>query len=396
MGSISSLDGQNDSEFVEGSSISASALHSQGEDIMGGLLLMAILSMVGQAEATNAVPAMPKPPLAITRPPEPSKMFRDTDLSTIDGAQLAGPALRLSQQGKNREAAQMQYWAIKATDDGRYNLACFLALAGEKEAAFYWLQQAAITDGADGTWAGEDSDLAILRKDPRWAIVAAFLKACNVAWSDSGYHRTTLILPKGYKRGTRIGVVVGLHGLSSDPGSFVDEDVQPFADELNMAFVGVSGTIPGGRSSFSWAEKAAKDAPQIRRALKEVAGRVTIDPRRIVLYGFSQGGMAAFEVAFANPTEFRGAIPISPGGRNFPDFAELKTTQDHKSQGYICLCGGEEAAGNLLITRQFAAAARKAGARVELIIEPKQSTHSFPADFAETFAKRVRFIVGEK
>jgi predicted esterase len=143
----------------------------------------------------------------------------------------------------------------------------------------------------------------------------------------------------------------------------VDESLQPFADELNMAFVGVS---------------------------------VTIQPGRVVLYGFSQGGTVAFQVAYSNPKEFRGAIPISPGGREYPEFDTLKPVADNKSQGYVCLCGGGEAPGNVLLTRQIAEVARKAGCRVELVIDPEQTTHSFPADFADTFAKRVRFIAGEK
>lgn len=46
--------------------------------------------------------------------------------------------------------------------------------------------------------------------------------------------------------------------------------------------------------------------------------------------------------------EFRGAIPISPGGREYPEFDTLKPVADNKSQGYICLCGGE-APGNVLL-----------------------------------------------
>lgn len=363
---------------------------------MDGILLIATLWVAAQTPAADTLPKMPEPPLAIARPAEPPKMLGETDLSTVDGDRLEGPALRLSQRGKNREAAQIQYWAVRSNDAGRYNLACFLALAGDTDAAFYWLQQAAITDGADAAWAGQDDDLASLRRDPRWPKVAAFLKSCNAAWTASGYHKTTLILPEGYKVGTPIGVVVGLHGLSSDPGSFVGPAVQPFADELNMAFVGVSGTRPSGRSSFVWAEDPAKDAARIRQALEEVADRVTIAPGRVVLYGFSQGGTVAFQVAFANPKEFLGAIPISPGGQAMPDIKGLKAAPGAAAQGYVCLCGGGEAPGNVQITREIAAAARKAGCRVELAIDPKQTTHSFPADFAETFAKRVRFVAGDR
>ena len=54
--------------------------------------------------------------------------------------------------------------------------------------------------------------------------------------------------------------------MGHNPSGFVNaETYQAFADELNMAIVGVSGTVPTGRRSFVWSEEPDPDAAQVRR-----------------------------------------------------------------------------------------------------------------------------------
>ncbi len=206
---------------------------------------------------------------AIAKPGRPSNEFQGRDLKEVDGEQLAAAAQAAAANGDNHAAALLQYWSVEALDHGRYNLACWQALAGDKEAAFYWLQEAALRDGVDAAWADQDSDLDSLRLDPRWPRIAAFLGQCNAYWASSGRHSISLVLPEGYKPGTPIGAVVGLHGLGAEPNGFVDKSYQDFANDLNMAFIGVSGIVPRGPRSFVWSEDAVRDAEQIRRSSRK-------------------------------------------------------------------------------------------------------------------------------
>jgi predicted esterase len=205
-----------------------------------------------------------------------------------------------------------------------------------------------------------------------------------------------LVLPEGYKKGTPIGVLVGLHGLGHRPDGFVDEDTyQSFADELNMAIVGVSGTVPTGRRSFVWSEDPPTDARQIRRALDDVSDRLTIKPGHLIAFGFSQGAQMGFEIAFQNPDEYLGAIVMSPGTtKRFFRLNKLTPSPRNRRQAFVCLCGAEEAPGNVAFTREDAEFARKAGSRVELKLYEGMDRHAFPPDFAESLVRWARFIEG--
>ncbi len=342
----------------------------------------------------NTLPTKPNPPLAIQPPPPPSKLYQGKDLTEVKGSQLAGVALNLSNQKKYAEAVQLQYWSTVADDDGRYNLACFQALAGNKDAAFYWLQEAAIKDGFDADWAGEDPDLESLRRDPRWRQIKPYLDACGAYWAVSGHRQTVLTIPEDYKPGTPIGVLVWMHGLGASPDEPV-EGLQESANELGMAIVGVSGTVPRGLHAFVWSEDPGRDAEQIRLALKEISDRVTVKPGQVVTFGFSQGAQMAFEVAFRFPDEFRGSIVMSPGTNKNVDLAGLVPGPKNRSQGFVFLCGAQEALGNVVITRADHGFATKAGSRVEMKLQEGQEQHAFPSDFGEKFVDRVRFVLGE-
>jgi predicted esterase len=348
-----------------------------------------------QTSSTTRPAEKPPKPLALAVPQAPSSEAGDVDLSKQDPELLERMAARLAAQGNNREAARYQYWAVNLGAGGEYNLACWLALSGDLEGAFYWLQEAALEDGVDSAWAGQDSDLVSLRQDARWKSIAPFLKRANAYWAVSGIHKTLLVLPQGYQKGKPIGVVVGLHGMGDKPDGYADpESYQGYADELNMAIVGVSGTIPKGRSSFVWSENAQLDLRRIREALKEVSDRLTVEPGRIIVFGFSQGAQMGFEVALQNPKEFRGAIVMSPGVTREVDLTRITPSPQNKTQAYVCLCGAGEAPGNVIYTKDDAEFARKAGARVELKLYEGQNQHSFPADFDQSFVRWVRFVDG--
>jgi predicted esterase len=340
---------------------------------------------------------LPAKPLALPAPPAPSSNFRGQDLSKDDPARLAAVASGLASDGNNREAAQVQYWAVKLGADGRYNLACWTALIGDVDGAFYWLQEAALEDGVEASWAGEDTDLESLRKDFRWTKVAPFLKQCNAYWAVSGRRDSALIVPKGYKPGTPIGVLIGLHGMGHRPDGFIDsETYQEFADKLNMAVVGVSGTVPTGRNSYVWSEDPSADAAQIRKALDELAPRLTVKKGHLIAFGFSQGAEMGFEVAFQNPEDYRGAIVMSPGtSDNTARLKKLNRGPRNKNQGYVFLCGADEHPGNVAETKDGAGFAKKAGARVELKLYEGVKRHAFPPDFDHSFLRWVRFIEGE-
>jgi predicted esterase len=288
------------------------------------------------------------------------------------------------------KAMQLQYWLVERTKAGRYNLACYCAQVGQKDAAFYWLQEAAREEGVDATHADEDSDLDNLRNDPRWNRVREYLQAYNRYWESNGQPQTVLILPTGYRKGTPLTVVVWLHGLGSRPDDFVNAGCQEWADHLNIAFVGVSGTRSTGPRSYVWAVDPKRDAQRVEAGLQEVADRLTIRPGFLVALGFSQGAQIALEIAVRHPERYAGAICMTPGAESHLD--EVTRSPLLSKRAFVLTVGEKEPPGNVQLVTEGTAWLKAAGAQVRARVYPGMSAHTFPPDFRERFPEWIRFI----
>ena len=189
-----------------------------------------------------------------------AERLADIDFKSMNPDDLSGLARSAWRKRDYIVAATAQYWSVRKSQRGRYDLACYLARLGQTDSAFYWLQLAAIEDGVDAPHAQRDSDLESLRADPRWNKILPFLEDCNKYFAAAAITRTVLILPKGYKKPTAIPTVLWMHGLGSEPEDFVNDQSQRFADKLNVALIGVSGTTAKGPRSFVWADDVELDA----------------------------------------------------------------------------------------------------------------------------------------
>jgi phospholipase/carboxylesterase len=83
----------------------------------------------------------------------------------------------------------------------------------------------------------------------------------------------------------------------------------------------VEMSIGGGMKGYGWFPLVpgapadpvafAASANQLRSFLDEALPRFPIDPRRVVVAGFSQGGVMAYELALREPKRFAGLIALS-------------------------------------------------------------------------------------
>lgn len=334
----------------------------------------------------------PVPPVTLPEPPAPVANVNGKDLTKLESHALLNQAGKSAAKGNYQDAVVYQYWATQKTHADRYNLACYYARINAVDAAFYWLQAAALDEGLDAEYANVDDDLDSLRRDPRWGKVQRFLHDCGRYWEQSGVAKTVLVRPKAYKEDLPITVVVWLHGLGSRPDDFVTNDLQDLADELNVAFVGVSGTIPRGKRSFVWSEDPARDARRIQDALIEVADRV--QPGLLIAMGFSQGAQVGLEVAIRDPERFAGAIVMSPGTRSPAKLREVKPSPLLAQRGFVVVCGAQEHPGNVALAAEDARWLQTAKAQVRHKPYPGMSAHTFPPDFVERFPEWVRLIEG--
>lgn len=356
-------------------------------------------SVISVPDAIELKPGeKPTPPLALTEPAGEPREFMGVSLDKALPSELARLARETASRGDYGTAVRCQYWYAKQSGDGHYDLACYYARNANPDAAFYWLQYAAMNDGVDPDHAGRDEDFASLHTDPRWTRITGFLQQCGRYWETQGSPTTTLIVPKSYTKDRGpIAVIAWLHGMGSNPQNFVDpadEDsfCQQLADELNVAFVGVSGTVPRGKKSFVWAEDPARDLARVNAALAEIADRVAVKPAGVIAFGFSQGAQTGAELAARHPEILAGAIVLSPGS-NHVRLAEITEPSPLiKERGFVFGCGEREHPGNRMQTDIDAKWAQAAGAKVKVEFFRGQQAHSFPAQFLKLFPEWVRFI----
>ena len=340
--------------------------------------------------------SLPDPPLQLSSPPPPASRLGKIDLANADPRQLAAAAQHFYESGNYQAAIQCQYILVIKTDRGRYNLACYYGRAGDVQASLYWLQAGAKDEESDADWASRDSDLVAVRNDRRWPQLRTYLGVYQRYWETRDLSESSLVLPRNAPAGTPLPVFIGLHGTGHNGPDFVDaETYQPLADQMGVAFLGVSGTVTHGKHNFTWSEDLTRDLARIDAALQEVAPRVIPRAGQTVLFGFSQGGWVAGELAARHPDRFAGAILLSAGCRLRLKMAEVKPQPEHLRQGIVVVCGAGENPSTVAHTQRYAALFEKLGARVDEQIYPGMNTHSFPPDFREKFPIWGRYILNQ-
>lgn len=191
--------------------------------------------------------------------------------------------------------------------------------------------------------------------------------------------REVLYRPTGSQAGVPLPTAIWLHGFRANPDLGLIG--QALADQLGIAILGVSATEPAGEGRYRWSEDPARDSTRIWQAIALQGSNLTIQGKP-ALFGFSQGGKMAAEIAAREPDRFAGAWAIAPGG-----FAPPSFEPNGKLDGmfFRCSIGAGDSRGNVDWTRSYCEQASAAGAETETDIEVGFDRHAFPPDFRDVF-----------
>jgi phospholipase/carboxylesterase len=344
------------------------------------------------AAAAKPVPPAPKPPLTLKTPADPAKLFNKTDLSAEGADDLLGLAGQAAARKNYKLAAQAQHWAVKKAGEGRYNLACYYALAKQPDAALYFLQEAAEKEGFDSTDAQRDADLAGLRRDPRFKQVVEYAQAVGEHAKLATPPASLLYMPAKFDAAQPTPVVLLLHGRGSNPDNFLGPETQKYADKLGVPVISVSGTDATGPKSFVWAVNVERDFQRLDAAVQKHAFEMKFQPQpgQFVAVGFSEGAQVGLEVALRHPELFAGAVAISPGAAD--QFAGFRPHPMLKKRHFVITVGSAEARGNILLAEHDKQQLTKLDIPAELVTVPNGG-HALPPDFDTKFPEWVSMIL---
>ncbi len=327
--------------------------------------------------------ALPKRPFDLEAPP-PVGVAPSADVSADE---LIDRALDLAFEGGDPEAALPLATHAIARDDHRsivFNAVVVLSLAGRVDAAVYYLQELALTQGVDAIFVEGDPDLEAVRASRYWSELRPFLRAAQVYWIHADVHRVPVNIPTALQGQPRIPALVWLHGAEGNPDLFVAKNA-PRGEALGFATIGISATTPGGPNVFAWSGDARLDREHVLAALRGAAEAhaTTFDP--VVLIGLDEGAQLATELALSEQW-VRGAIVMSPRlSGEAKDLDWLIEKRPGPRNAIVVV--GEGARPEWLETAQAAAAVlERAGYDVEHHVTRNQHAHGLPPDFDERLA----------
>jgi phospholipase/carboxylesterase len=239
--------------------------------------------------------------------------------------------------GRYDEAAQA-YQAALAVKPGDattlYNLACCHALSGAAELAAAALESSWRAGAQNIEQIRGDHDFDKVRDTKAFKAVMARLEAAAaererelgeaVDIETPTLAHARVALPDGFREGSRYPLLVGLHG----GGATADNFVRAFAAAgvaRRFIFCAPQGLFPapaGDQVIYTWVRPTPGQArvplPPTRRLAEDylaslvgtVVRRYPVDPERVYVMGFSQGGFMATSLGLRHPELFRGVIPI--------------------------------------------------------------------------------------
>jgi polyhydroxybutyrate depolymerase len=145
---------------------------------------------------------------------------------------------------------------------------------------------------------------------PDTALACGPASDCRVG--DRTYRIT---MPAGHDGRASVGAVFYAHGhRGTAAGAMANPALRKAADEAGVALValkssGPGWTLPGSPSSFR--ETVTDEVAYVRKVVEDVTGRFAVDPGRLMLTGFSAGGMLTWNVACSDGGLFAAYLPMS-------------------------------------------------------------------------------------
>ncbi len=233
-----------------------------------------------------------------------------------------------------------------------------------------------------------DSYFAVMEKgkDPL-AEKTGFSRKAYRSKLDNTMQPYVVYLPENYDKTKKYPLMVFLHGSASD-----ETDIMGFKELIPADYIAV-GPFGRGPSNGFTRDNAQED---IAEAIEAVQTDYPIDASRILLTGFSMGGYGVYRTFSETPDKFK-AIAIFSGevkltneydpGLKAPDFSNPKNLKPFKSIPVFIFHGENDLNVSLPHVKDIYAKLKKAGAKVELFIEPNKG-HARPEKETTEFFKK--------
>jgi predicted esterase len=187
--------------------------------------------------------------------------------------------------------------------------------------------------------------------------------------------RLDIATPEGYSASRKYPLFIALHGGGENVDVFRPQWTSALLKrEYIVAYPQSTALI--AKDGYNWTEDIPLSLKEIREAYEKVMRNYSIDASRIIVGGFSSGGVAALEIVLNETLPVAGFVVLCPAKPD--DFTPGKVAAAHK-RGVRGTLMTTEMDGRLEAQKQMAEIMKSQGLSHEFIITPNIG-HWYPDD----------------
>jgi predicted esterase len=109
-------------------------------------------------------------------------------------------------------------------------------------------------------------------------------------------------VPSSYDGSAPVRLIVGVHGCGDNAKNFGAWAVNPYNTRASQDHIGIS---IGGRDGSCW---STSDDPKVLAAVDDISTCFWVHQKKVVIAGYSSGGMLAYRVGLSNASRFAGIL----------------------------------------------------------------------------------------
>lgn len=188
-----------------------------------------------------------------------------------------------------------------------YNAACAFSLSSNKKQA---LKYAKIALESGMLNFEEDKDFDNIRNTGKFKKI---IKASNIriaALKSPPNKLPITYMPKGYNKDEAHPLIVILHGYGGNPANII-ELYKPLANERNSILLSCRASEIMTENSFYWDYENKEALTFLRRQIESTIKKFNVDPQKVMLTGFSQGGYLTYDFGLKNADLFSALLPVA-------------------------------------------------------------------------------------
>ena len=197
-----------------------------------------------------------------------------------------------------------------------------------------------------------------------------------------------ILTPEKYEKGNKYPLFIALHGGNSNIANFREAWK---SEKLSTKFITVyvqSSQIVA-MNGFNWTEDIEIAKKEISEAYHKVFAEYSINENKIIIGGFSSGGIAALEISFCNTIPVRGFISLCPGK---PESFTEENITEAKNRGIRGTILTTEMDPRLEVQKEMVELLKSTGFEYQFVITPNIG-HWFPADLDMKIDEAIEFIM---